>query len=295
MIPKLKRLIRKFYPATKLEMDAVFRNQEFLKRSFINTTPMPLIHFSIHLTEHCNLNCRGCSHFCNLHKDPDFLSIEEFERDFRRLSELFEKEAEYIHLMGGEPLLHPRLTDFFPIARDCFPRADLKILTNGILLQQMPDSFWSACRKYDIMITPSMFPLKIDYRAIQKKAESLGVRCLLVWEKSEFRKDVLDLDGRHDPVTNFLQCSHPNNCVFFSHGRFCTCNVPLNIENFNRFFNRNLRLMPGDYIDIYQAESGQEILEFLTKPMPFCRYCALEQCQRGLPWAHSKDEITEWT
>ena len=68
MLKTIKRLIRKIYPTTKLEMDAVFRNQEFLKRSFINTTPMPLIHFSIHLTEHCNLNCKGCSHFCNLHK-----------------------------------------------------------------------------------------------------------------------------------------------------------------------------------------------------------------------------------
>ena len=292
---KLKKWIRKIYPATKLEMDAVFRNQEFLKRSFINTTPMPLLHFSIHLTEHCNLNCRGCSNFCNLHPEPELLPLEEFERDFRRLSELFHGEAEYIHLMGGEPLLHPRITEMFPIARACFPQADLKILTNGILLPEMPDSFWKACRESDIMITPSQFPLKIDYPEIQRKAERFGVRCLLVWEKSEFRKDVLDLDGFHDPVTNFLKCTHPNNCVFFSHGRFCTCNIPLNIESFNRYFHRNLRLSEQDYIDIYKAQSGREILEFLARPIPFCRYCALEKNQYGLPWKVSKREITEWT
>ena len=290
----LKKLIRKIYPATKLEMDAVFRNQEFLKRSIINTTPMPLIHFSIHLTEHCNLNCCGCSHFCNLHKEPEFLDLKEFERDFARLSELFHGEAEYIHLMGGEPLLHPQITDMFPIARKSFPHADLKILTNGILLPKMQDSFWNACRENNIIITPSQFPIKVDYREVQRKAEHFGVRCLLVWEKSEFRKDVLDLDGFHDPLTNFLKCTHPNNCTFFSHGRFCTCNIPLNIGNFNTFFHKNLRLSEQDYIDIYKAKSGQEILSFLTKPIPFCRYCALEKWERGLAWKVSKQEISEW-
>ena len=110
-----------------------------------------------------------------------------------------------------------------------------------------------------------------------------------------FRKDVLDSDGFHDPVTKFLKYTHPNNCVFFSHGRFCTCNIPLNIEGFKCYFHRNLRLSEQDYIDIYKAQSGREILEFLARPIPFCRYCALEKNQYGLPWKVSKREITEWT
>jgi len=292
MIEKIKNLLRRYYPATKSDF-AMLKNERWYP--IINTTPMPLIHFSIHLTEHCNLNCRSCSHFCNLHPKEEFLSLEEFQKDFERLSELFHGEAEYIHLMGGEPLLHPQLTEFFPIARKCFPDADLKILTNGILLPQMSDEFWENCARYDIMITPSLFPLKIDYKALQKKAETFGVKLLMVWEKSTFRKDVLDLRGFQDPVMNFLQCWHPHNCTFFAHGKFCTCNIPLNIGNFNDYFHQNLKVSRLDYIDIYEAKSGKEILEFLAKPIPFCRYCALNKCVSGLPWSQSAFDISEWT
>lgn len=110
-----------------------------------------------------------------------------------------------------------------------------------------------------------------------------------------FRKDVLDPDGFHDPVTNFLKCTPLNNCVFFPHGRFCICNIPLNIESFQRYFHRNLRLSEQDYIDIYMAQSGRGLLEFLARTIPFCGYCALGKNQYGLLWKVSKREITECT
>ncbi len=37
-----------------------------------------------HIVDHCNLKCRGCTHFAPL-ADPYFKSIEEFENDLKRL------------------------------------------------------------------------------------------------------------------------------------------------------------------------------------------------------------------
>ena len=42
----------------------------------------------IYLAEHCNLNCQCCDHFSQL-SEPEFRNIEVFERDIKRLSELY--------------------------------------------------------------------------------------------------------------------------------------------------------------------------------------------------------------
>ena len=64
------------------------------------------ITFTIRLVEHCNLNCAGCDNFSPL-AEPEFLSIEEFRRDFERVGELFNHECRLIKLSGGEALLRP--------------------------------------------------------------------------------------------------------------------------------------------------------------------------------------------
>jgi ABC-2 type transport system ATP-binding protein len=49
--------------------------------------PNPDLSFEIHLTEHCNLNCKGCFHFSCI-AEEEYLTKEEFERDISRISEL---------------------------------------------------------------------------------------------------------------------------------------------------------------------------------------------------------------
>ena len=45
---------------------------------------IPILHF--HLTDHCNLNCRGCDNFSPLAPDT-FTETEAFEADCRRMVE----------------------------------------------------------------------------------------------------------------------------------------------------------------------------------------------------------------
>ncbi len=73
----------------------------------------------VHLTDHCNLNCKGCTHFSNIAK-PAFADPEQFEREFAQLETIFSGITE-IYLLGGEPLLHPHVTEFMESARKHFP------------------------------------------------------------------------------------------------------------------------------------------------------------------------------
>jgi hypothetical protein len=49
-----------------------------------------------------------------------------------------------------------------------------------------------------------------------------------------------------------------------------------------------------DYINIYKVDTIKEIVSFLHNPVPFCRYCNLNDSTYGIEWEVSKKEISEW-
>ena len=50
---------------------------------------MMIPYFETHITEACNLNCRGCSHFSVLAK-PKHKDLGEFEKEMKRMAEIEE-------------------------------------------------------------------------------------------------------------------------------------------------------------------------------------------------------------
>ena len=80
-------------------------------QEIIKLIPQRELSVTVHLCDHCNLNCIGCNNFSPL-SEESFADIEVFERDLCRLSELSQGYAYRIQLAGGEPLLNPRAIDF---------------------------------------------------------------------------------------------------------------------------------------------------------------------------------------
>ena len=70
--------------------------------------------------------------------------------------------------------------------------------------------------------------------------------------------------------------------------------LPPNIIHFNTYFGENLEVDKKDGIDIYDVQSKEDILNFLSKPIPFCRYCAVERRTYDNLWEYSKQKIEEW-
>ncbi|MDR0382544.1 MAG: radical SAM protein [Spirochaetaceae bacterium] len=247
------------------------------------------------ICEHCNLNCKGCGAFSPLVKEC-FIDVAEYEKDCSRLSLLCGGTVEYIDLLGGEPLLHPEITKILDITRKYF-NGQINIITNGIKLLSMTEEFWSGCKKNNIAIVISGYPIRLDYKIINRTAcmhdVALEIRGfgnkLTIWNKFP-----IDLDGGQKPFRNFLSCFSSNFCLHLEHGKIGTCAQPFVIRHFNAHFNKNMTVSEENFIDIYKVSNLDEILSFLSRPIPFCKYCNLKKIKRGIKWDISKKEISEW-
>lgn len=295
----IKNMMRRILPAYRVALRIEERiENKYDVRHFM---PKPLLTVEVQLAEHCNLNCAYCDH-CSCIAQPEFLEVESFASDMARLSGLFDGEMQFIKLMGGEPLLHPQIAEFMRIARQAFPIGHILVVTNGVLLPKQPEDFWLACKEYDVWITPTEYPCNIDYDTSQALAEKYGVRFMFYGQycggnhmEKTMNKQLFDIDGLQAPRQSFILCNSANDCLFLQKGRMYTCPVCPTSRHFSRQFGVELRISNKDFIDIYEAKSGQEILEFLSKPIPFCRYCDKRNAVTGLKWKQTEKSISEWT
>lgn len=255
----------------------------------------------IALAQHCNLNCAFCNHFSQLAK-ANILDLDSFKRDIVRLGELTAGQIGRIFLLGGEPLLNPHIKEMCAIARENFPKSHIWIITNGILLPKQSDEFWEVLRKNKIELHPTKYPVKLNWDEIKQKAERFGIPLIFYNEGEEIKmmaKEHIDISGAHDPIDCFLNCCKANNCVELKNGRIYPCTYAGNIEHFNAYFKDSLEFpletCELDSIDIFKAKNYREILDFCSKPIPFCRYCAVEKWGKiAIPHTKSSKKIDEY-
>jgi len=254
-----------------------------------------LFPIEVHVVEHCNLNCKGCNHFSSLAKE-EYLQPEQFEKDIMRLAELSKKYFA-IKILGGEPLLHPKLTEFFDIARKHFPTTTIQVTTNGILLTKQSDDFWHSCKKNKITVSVSRYPIKLNEKEIKKIAKTHGVKLLFNGSATKDRmcKLPLDLTGSQDIKKSFQKCAISwGCCTTLRDGKIYNCCIAAHIKFFNEYFKQNLEINEKDCIDIYKVNNKNEIINFLEKPFPFCRYCLTSEIKFAQRWGISNKEISEW-
>ena len=258
--------------------------------------PNQKLRFEFALAAHCNLNCAGCSHFSPLAKE-EFPDFEESKRSFERLSALFDGECDYIHLLGGEPLLNPQCEDYLRLARACFPKGDILLVTNGLLLPKQADAFYETCHDQRITVAVTPYPINLDMNAIRSRCADLGVQFTLFGEESckdRFNRLLLDPTGSQDRVENYRRCPYSNVCLFLYQGRMYPCGIGAHMRIFEQYFSAGLELQDADSVDIFSVRDGFDLLYRLSKPVPMCRYCNQERWQELTEWKHSKKNIQEW-
>lgn len=250
-----------------------------------------LPYLETHLVDHCNLNCRGCGHFSPL-SPKCYADISVFTRDIKRLATLF-SDIGQMRLMGGEPLLHPRVVDFAVVAREWFPRTDIHLVTNGILLKTMDGEFWKTMASNRIVISVSVYPIALDVQEISSLARDNGVATVFGNDKDTFFMGPLDLKGTHDSAQSFAKCRVLCNCPFLRDGKIYPCGrIPL-AWIFENASGCRLPVSASDYIDIHAKITGYDILHFLRHSVPWCRFCNLEDV-RHFSWDRSERTPKEW-
>lgn len=249
-------------------------------------------YFEVHLTEHCNLNCQSCFHFSPL-AEEEYADLTTFENDFKRLSLLLNGEIKSFSLMGGEPLLHPKCTSFFEIARKYFPNACIQLVTNGILLNVQPVSFWESMQKYNIVLRPTKYPINIDWEQIEKMASNYNIKLEYYGVRKISCKIPICINGMLDSVQNYKKCVCTP-CRILKKGKIYPCSIAGNIHHFIKYYNINIENSPLNGIDIYKVKNIFEIDKFLKKQIPLCKYCNGSGYRLYKKWAVSKKDINEW-
>ena len=262
------------------------------KRDVLHQKPH-LHRLVVHLTDHCNLNCKGCTHFSNIAK-PAFADPEQFDREFEHLTDIFSGIRE-IYLLGGEPLLHPRVNEFMAIARRHFPHSRINLMSNGLLVPRMDESFWRTMHDNDLWLVCDLYPVDVKVEEIEALAKRYDVKLEWTDPRGEFFKLPIDLTGSQDPTHAFQGCGGVNNCPILRDGRLYPCAyVAYSDILSNRFDLAGLEPAEEDSISIMGEHTPYEVFDFLCKPVPWCRYCDVDS-KADYEWARSSRTLDEWT
>lgn len=84
----------------------------------------------------CNLSCVGCTNFCDYpHKGfPDWEKVRNDLIQWNRIIDI-----EHFGLIGGEPLLNPRILDWIYGVREILKTSYIILVSNGLLFNILPD------------------------------------------------------------------------------------------------------------------------------------------------------------
>lgn len=253
----------------------------------------PVLHrLVVHLTDHCNLNCAGCTHFSNI-SPKYFADTAEFARDMQRLSTLFSSITE-IYLLGGEPLLHPEVGRFVTITRELFPDSRINLMTNGVLGDRVPQEVWEALAQSDAHLVCDLYPVDLPVDEMNAAAERFGATIDWTEPRGEFFRLPIDPAGGHDPADAFARCRWVNNCPILRGGRLYPCAYIAYIDVFKQKFGLDgMEPSDADSVSIHDTDDPYAIMDVLLSAVPWCRHCDFDNLEMR-PWARSTRCADEW-
>ncbi len=263
--------------------------QDFLLRKLGKGTFLSQVEF--HIVDHCNLNCAHCNHFTPLASE-NFCKIDDIISDFKKLKKIFDNIGK-IFIVGGEPLLHPELIKILKPLRSIYPKSEIIIITNGILLDKQNEDFFKALKEHNIALSMTHYPIKVDYEGWIKKLDEMGIKAYYFsLDRNKMRKQNLDINGKSNKDKAFSMC-HEKNCHFVRDGKLYICTPVPNICFLNKYFSVNFEVKKTDYIDLNKTKSASKINAIFKKPINFCKYCTDKEMEFDT-YKISKREISEW-
>lgn len=257
-------------------------------------------HYSVHLAEYCNLNCQMCNQFSPV-SERKCMSYETYEKDCKRLSELFGGMMKWINLTGGEALLNPDVIRFIELTRQEFPSAQIKLCSNGILLLKNSEKLWEACKKNAIEIWVTPYPINVNYKQIEEIAGNYGVP--FFYAVDFFSQEIANKTSCIFPMStkgdqnrmNCIFCNGYQDWITLYEGRLYNCSTIYPSRALNSRFGTKFTCdWKRDSIDIYQVDSWEEIVEFERTIPEFCKYCCVGERKDGFMWKRSEGRRNEW-
>ena len=254
-----------------IRLNSQIRNQPEAVASLIT----PLLHdpympyLEFHVTDHCNLNCKYCTHYSPLVTQPVYTDYERFAADLRQLKKYI-FDIGIIRILGGEPLLNSELGRFIELAREVYPASIITVVTNGLLIDRMDPLLIEIMKENMAFFHISFYPpLEDKVKEIQRFLYEQKIPYTITPMITEFNKtQTLTLQPDEDFFYSCFQAS----CTCIHGGKVAPCYAPFTTKYFNAAFGQELPVDEG--IDLYDDTLKAPVLKArLLIPMQRCRYC----------------------
>lgn len=248
------------------------RIYNFFVTAFV--TPREPVRLEFVLSDYCNLNCKGCSHYSPVAPEK-FESLEQLEKDASHLGKALGNSLCSVYLIGGETLLYPRLPEAMSILRRHFSQTPIRIFTNGLLLPRMNDEFWEAVLKYDVIVAITRYPIKFDYDAVEALCREKGIKTEVFADRGDmgtFFRNPLDPEKKQNPKIAHFKCIS-RGCLSVVDSRIYPCSASACVDHLNKAFGTSFEHCDGDFIPVEDITSIKQLRRLRNNPVPFCGYC----------------------
>ncbi len=238
----------------------------------------------LHLTHSCNLTCEGCTHYMNQgHSGKVSLETasEWYDSWNKKILPL------RVTLMGGEPSLHPDLTEFVYLTRKKWPNSYIEIVSNGFFLHKHP-GLWKALKQTNTTLGVSVHADgDPEYRkkfepiyALMKQWIDYGapveMRPSIIHWLRQYKGygDKMEPYEDNDPKNSWKHCVSKL-CVQLHEGKLWKCPalayLPMQAEKYNLSEKWDPYLK---YIPLDPSCSKEELKDFFTRrEESFCKMC----------------------
>lgn len=255
--------------------DAKCKSEKNNNEKFFENECMKLIdwgelimpHIELHISDKCNLNCKGCTHFSPLF-DEIGANFEQKINDIKQLKKLF-SDIFRVDILGGEPLLNPELKKYVVTLREELPNSFIQIYTNGILIPKLQEDVLQAIYDYNIGVSISeYYPTHKMINDIIKRLEEYNIRYRIAEYDS---KQLFNKPISISTESKYPQKCISDGCITVSNGMISRCPTLMYINKFNEVFHQNL---PTDGIyRISDYNDGEQLLKDMKKEVPLCKHC----------------------
>ena len=177
----------------------------------------------ISAARHCNLTCRSCSHLSPLYRKSN-ADIDSVSATLRLLARSY--RARNCKILGGEPLLHPRLPQFVDAIRETGICDRIIIATNGVLLPCMPAEFWARIDEVMVSMYPGHALDDETIRRLRETADAHGVKFdigLVSNFRYAFSRTKNGSPHLVDRIFRTCKIAHVWRCHTVENGRFYRC------------------------------------------------------------------------
>lgn len=239
-------------------------------------------YLEFHVNDHCNLNCKNCNNFSNLVHGEVFTDYNAFERDLKRFKELVE-HISFVRILGGEPLLNKEVYKYVSLVRQIYPYAEIRIVTNGTLLNRIDDILVETMKKENALFEISAYPIlydKID--GIVENLRSKGIRYRIGWIANSFKPPIIEEFGY--PLKS-VNC----NCIHLRNGKLARCPLVQYLDYYNASYGTSYDGSDA-LIDIYDKNlTFSELWKRINTSFKLCNSCGFWRSDLpGEPWCIEK-------